>query len=388
MTARRGRGEGSLYWDDQRKRWRGEITIGYDARGKRITRKASGKTKTEAKNKLKEIQRNYEEGLIAASAKDTVGDAIAYWLAYGLNGRDEHTIGMYRTYAETHIIPVLGKRPLHELTVDEIEKFLAGKSAVLSTRSLLILHSILRRAFQKAQARDKIRRNIILLCEVPEGRTGRPSKSLTLAQAEAVLRAADRARLRIRAYIVVSLLTGARTEEMRALCWHDVDLAGEPDSDPSVPPHVELVRSVRAGGDTKTRTSRRAVELAQRAGDVLRPLWEARTCGHAQMAGCPCLVFVTRNGTPLAARNVRRDFRKVINAAGLPGREWTPRELRQSFVSLLSDAKVPMEVIARLVGHRSTTVTETVYRRQLRPVIEGGASVMNRIFPREAEPET
>jgi hypothetical protein len=26
-----------------------------------------------------------------------------------------------------------------------------------------------------------------------------------------------------------------------------------------------------------------------------------------------------------------------------------------------------------LVGHHSTTVTETVYRKQLRPVIEGGA---------------
>ena len=105
------------------------------------------------------------------------------------------------------------------------------------------------------------------------------------------------------------------------------------------------------------------------------------------MSRCPCLVFVTRNGTPLEARNVRRDFRKVIDAAGLTGREWTPRELRQSFVSLLSDANVPVEVIARLVGHRSTTVTETVYRKQLRPVIEGGADVMNRIFPRVAEPE-
>ena len=41
---------------------------------------------------------------------------------------------------------------------------------------------------------------------------------------------------------------------------------------------------------------------------------------------------------------------------------------------------------AEPVGHRSTTVTETVYRRQLSPVIEGGASVMNRIFPGEAEP--
>ena len=72
MTARRGRGEGSLYWDSQRKRWRGEITVGYDVRGKRITRKASGKTKTEAKEKLREIQRDYDDGLISASSKNTV----------------------------------------------------------------------------------------------------------------------------------------------------------------------------------------------------------------------------------------------------------------------------------------------------------------------------
>lgn len=102
------------------------------------------------------------------------------------------------------------------------------------------------------------------------------------------------------------------------------------------------------------------------------------------MSGCPCLVFVTRNGKPLGAGNVRRDFRKVIESAGLTGKEWTPRELRQSFVSLLSDANVPIEVISRLVGHRSTIVTETVYRRQLRPVIEGGANAMNRIFPPES----
>jgi site-specific recombinase XerD len=83
-------------------------------------------------------------------------------------------------------------------------------------------------------------------------------------------------------------------------------------------------------------------------------------CGkhaHAAMLRCPgarAWSFLTRNGTPLEARNVRRDFRKVIDAAGLTGREWTPRELRQSFVSLLSDANVPVGVIARLVGHRST----------------------------------
>jgi integrase len=56
------------------------------------------------------------------------------------------------------------------------------------------------------------------------------------------------------AYIVLSLLTGARTEELRALTWSHVDLDGEP-------PSVQLWRSVREGGDTKTRLSRRTLEL-------------------------------------------------------------------------------------------------------------------------------
>ena len=38
--------------------------------------------------------------------------------------------------------------------------------------------------------------------------------------------------------------------------------------------------------------------------------------------------------------------------------EWTPGELRHSFVSLLADAGVPIEQISRLVGHGGTTVTE------------------------------
>ena len=49
-------------------------------------------------------------------------------------------------------------------------------------------------------------------------------------------------------------------------------------------------------------------------------------------------------------------------------------------VSLLSDAGVPVEDIARLVGHGSTIVTETVYRKQLRPVLTGGAEIMDTLF--------
>ena len=79
--------------------------------------------------------------------------------------------------------------------------------------------------------------------------------------------------------------------------------------------------------------------------------------------------------------NVRRDLRRALKLVpGLEPKDWTPRELRHSFVSLLSDAGVPVEMISQLVGHRGTSVTELVYRHQIRPVIQTGATVMDELF--------
>src|SRR6266545_3490392 len=90
-------------------------------------------------------------------------------------------------------------------------------------------------------------------------------------------------------------------------------------------------------------------------------------------------VFATGHGTELLAGNVRRTFRRITRRAGL-GEGWTPRELRHSFVSLLSDSGVRLEDIADLCGHSGTSVTERVYRHQLRPVLLDGAVAMDRIF--------
>ena len=54
--------------------------------------------------------------------------------------------------------------------------------------------------------------------------------------------------------------------------------------------------------------------------------------------------------------------------------------MRHTFGSVLSAHGVSIEEISQLVGYRSTTVTEVVYRFQLRPVIQSGAVVMNDVF--------
>jgi integrase len=92
------------------------------------------------------------------------------------------------------------------------------------------------------------------------------------------------------------------------------------------------------------------------------------------------LVFAARTGGALDAANVRRDFKAACRAAML-GEQWTPRELRHSFVSLMSSSGVPVEEIARLAGHSNTRTTEVVYRRELRPVLTTWAEAMDRLFP-------
>jgi integrase len=378
MTTRRSRGDGGLYWSKGRQRWIAEVTVGYDGCGKRITRKASGKTKTEAKDKLKEMVRDIDDGLPIAANDYALADAVRAWLAYGLRGRDADTIANYTCLAERHIIESIGAKSLRQLSAEDVDKWLSAESKNVSTRTLRLVHAILARSIRHAQARDKVKRNVALLCDVPTGRPGRPSKSLTLEQATAVIRAATGSPLY--AYIVLSLLIGARTEELRALRWHHVDLSGKPGSTPPVPPSIEVWRSVRAGGDTKTKKSRRTLAMPQRCVGALSALWDNRECKHVERSGCDCLVFVSRAGTALDAHNVRRGFRSVATSAGLVAKEWTPREMRHSFVSLLSDDGMPIEQIARLVGHTSTAVTETVYRQQIRPVIVDGAEAMDRIF--------
>ncbi|MGW5734809.1 MULTISPECIES: site-specific integrase [Streptomyces] len=387
MSKRRSRGDGGIHWNEKRQRWIATASLGFDPSGKRIVKRASGMTKTAAKAKLKDVLRDYEDGLAIAPTGYTVKDAVTDWLTYGLNGRDESTLTTNTILCNTHVIPALGARKLRDLSADDVDKWLGAKSKVLSTRSLEAIRSCLNRAVKRAMARDKVKRNVVELCSVPAGRPGRPSKSLTLKQADAVLVAAEDSALY--AYFVVSLLTGGRTEEMRPLRWDHVDLDGDSTTVPEIPPHLAVWRSVRSSGDTKTKKSRRTLALPGRAVDALkiqreRQGWQRVAAGDQWKEND--LVFTSAIGTELDAANVRREFRRVLaQAAKMPDieiepHEWTPRETRTSFVSILSDGGIPLEEISRLVGHSSTAVTEEVYRKQIRPVIQTGATAMDAIF--------
>lgn len=366
MTGRRG--EDSIYWHAKKGCYVGVISLGYSAAGKRRRRTVMAKTKAAVQDKLKALHRELDGGT-RTSPTYTVGQAVKAWLA-SLD-LDPETVKNYTIMAK-HVTGALGTRRLRDLTPLQVQAFL--ENLPLSTRSKKLVHKILRDAIQLAMIHGLAGRNVAaIVTATPRGREGRPSRSLSLEQAQAVLEAARGKRLY--GYVILCLMTGIRTEEARALTWAHVDLDAAT---------LSVWRSVRAGGKTKTDKSKRTLAMPEMVTEALRE-HRVMQAAERRRAGPRWkehdLVFASTVGTLRSAGNVRRDFQAICWAAGL-GKEWTPRELRHSFVSMLSADGVAVEDISHLVGHSSTRTTERIYRQELRPVLRTGAERMEKIFGR------
>jgi len=102
------------------------VMTGCDTAARSLLR--SGKTKTEAKTKLRELLRDQDDGVPTPVDGYTVADAVAYWLTYGLRGRDEATVSNYTTLTKTHILPTLGRRKLRELSAEDVDQWLTTEA--------------------------------------------------------------------------------------------------------------------------------------------------------------------------------------------------------------------------------------------------------------------
>jgi hypothetical protein len=76
-------------------RWRGSVSLGFDADGNRIRRRVTGPTKTAVLVARAELRE--ELGRAPRSSRTyTVNEAVAAWLDDGLPGRSERTETIYK----------------------------------------------------------------------------------------------------------------------------------------------------------------------------------------------------------------------------------------------------------------------------------------------------
>ena len=432
---RRDRGDDGISWDRANKCYVGTISLGYLPTGKRDRRTVRGRTKAQVKDRLDELHDEIKAG-VRAPATYTVEQCVTDWLES--IDRDPHTMETITGQAKNWIYPRIGSSKLKNFSATKADRCFHDIAPYLSKRSLVMIKSTLRRSIRRAQVHDLIGRNVVELIDLPPGKPGRPSRAMTEEQALKVLKAArgqvgayirvvkasngrygaihaatedgtlacgtkphDKAEItevgrdlsettcrscrpqlgldgtgdanqRLAALFVLSITLGLRPGELRRLTWDLVDL------DRGV---VHVWCSASKSGDTKTPQSKRSLELPKRAITALTA-HKARQDRERAAAGASWqhtdLVFCHEDGSMYSGDALNWRFGKMTRKAGIG--HWHAHEGRHTAVSIMSSNGVPIHDISDTVGHKSTHVTETVYRHVIRPTIRGGATVMDNVF--------
>ena len=362
----------TVRWNEGKQRWMAWVRFPDGSR-----RKVERVEKSDAEADLNELMALRAAGGDPLPRRERLvsfNEVLDEWLEAGCpsaapGGRTRHarqksgaTIDNARRLLATHVRPGIGVLWADRTRTERVEKVFARMSdAGLATSTIDHTWDYLNQACRHALRRQRVRTNPVQDALLPEARPPKERKSLTVDQAKRILFDAipdDRNP----AMWLTGLMCGLRPGELAGLRWPFVDIYSEEPAIDVAERAQEVSQKYVGQASPKTKKSRRRIGL--------HPLLVAALQRHRremQMLGLydpGSFVFCTRNGTPFLLRNMRRDFGRLCERAGL-GSDWTTYELRHSFVSLVADQLDDLVKVADLAGHRDPRTTQG-YRHPVR----------------------
>jgi integrase len=349
-------GQGSIYWDEARGLWIGQVELG-EINGKRQRRRATAKTKAAVIAKMKVIQATAAKGLPVANQITTTGDWLNWWAAEILpHSVQPKTLDSYRWILKTYVIPHVGKIPLTKLAPEHVEGMMRKLEARgLSPRTIAYSRAILRRGLAIAIKRGRLVINVAALVDAPPKAASKLDDALDASETSAVLQAASGDRLEALAVLVLAV--GLRQGEALSLRWSDVDLeAGS----------VTVVKAKTEAGERTIAlpafvvSSLKAHYIRQIAERLVSVYWAD-----------PEWVFASTTGTKLDPRNVLRWWHALTIDAGVGRRRF--HASRHTAATLMLNNGVPLEVVSATLGHAGLAITADVYAK-VRPQLQRKAA--------------
>lgn len=320
MTERRSTGEGTVRQLPDGTWW-GQTSLGYhvayDERGaplqrRRIRRSVRAHTRAEVIRKLAAL-RAQGSGQRGAAGR-TVETFLADWLERSRLRVRPSTWERYADIVRTHLSPTLGHLRLEQLTAEHVQKLCVGiHKRGRAPRTVMKVRAVLRTALNDAKRARLVVYNAADFVDLPRVESS-SVPAMTPADAVAVLAAVSSHR--ISPLVELALATGLRQGELLGLGWQDIDLEH---GRVTVRRALQRVNGKRVLVEPKTRKSRRTVPLTAAAVEALRlhrqqQLEERIRASHWQ--GADDLVFTTRMGEPVDAKELTRTFQRLLIAAG------------------------------------------------------------------------
>lgn len=340
--AKRSNGEGMIR---QRAdgRWESRVMIGYKDNGKPDYKSVYGKTKKEAREKLKVFLDERASG-IDTSHNYNFSNWADIWFEHHQDNITATTQENYR-YTLRILKDYFGVRQLTDIKAYDVEVFLKTlRKEERSDSCLAQCRGMLYQIFHKAEANDLVRKNPVRFAD--KMRSREPTKRKEAFTAEEVKLLMEKLpKDRIGISIRLLLGTGMRSQELLALEPRHI---AEDGSMIQIRQAVNMVKGTATVGQPKSRDSYRDVPIPP----------NLRWCAIQLRTTNRTFVWEAgKKDQPCNPSYFRDKFKAAIGE--IEGvRVLTPHSCRHTYVSQLQALGVDLPTIQSIVGHADIDMTQ------------------------------
>ena len=374
--AKRGNGEGTIYFSEKLNKWVGQFTVGRKANGKLNRKSVYGNTRKEVKEKitkaLSEVQtKTYIENndiTISLLGEQLINSKL-----------DSNTI-TEATYSRAlctfnHIKNSnIADTKIQKVTTTELQDFINSKKNY--TNSYIDkIYEMLGSIFKEAIKRDIILKNpLINVIKPKSSKRNKEIESLTIEEQKAFVNQLEDEVYRN--IFLIALHTGMRIGEILALQPEDIDFKNNLINIDNTLTKNKLGKVI-VGDTTKTYESTRKIPITT----ILEPI--LHECIQNYIANKNNLLFCHFNGSIITPSTINSQFKKICKNAdikvittkkkkgidlegnakyvNLKTSTVNTHMLRHTYATRCIEAGIPAPVLQKLLGHKDISITINTY---------------------------
>ncbi|MCL2840291.1 MAG: site-specific integrase [Defluviitaleaceae bacterium] len=352
---KRTNGEGTIYQRPDGL-WRSEITLGYDANGKRIKKVFTSKSLETLHKKINDEKFRLNRNVITQNSNYTVAEWVQFWLEnYKANTLKSKTYDSYEYSLNKHIRDSIGNLKLNKIRPDSIQQlYNQMHKRNLSASTIRITHITLSQAFEQAIKNELIHANPCKATVRPKSEKKKIT-ALTVEQQKMLIQHCNES---VYHNLFIFLLnTGMRVGESTALLWEDVNFEEKT---------IEISKTVSdiVNRDEEATTKRKTIIDTAKTAHSIRTIpmndTSMKVLNRQKEKNNSIFIFSSKSETILAYRNIGRAFNELLKNCNLSD-SITVHTLRHTFATRLLEKGVNPKVVSDLLGHASVQITLDVY---------------------------
>lgn len=369
--AKRGNGEGTIYYSEKLDRWVGQFVAGRKDNGKVNRKSVYGKTRKEVKEKITQKLAEIQNKTFIDKSDITVAMLGKQIIENKLNANiiTESTYNRSMGTLEHIINSRIADIEIQKITSNEIQNFLSSKKE-LSNSYITKLYQMLNNIFTEAIKKDIIVKNPLINVIKPKSvKKDKEVESLTIDEQKVFVNELENEQYKN--IFLIALHTGMRIGEILALQPEDIDFENK-----LITIDNTLTKNksgkIKVGETTKTYNSNRQIPITS----ILEPILKDSIVNYIPNENN--LLFCHPNGSVIAHNTINTQFKKICKNAGIKVTTVKKKKSNNTYVNLKTstvnthmlrhtyatrciEAGVPAPVLQKLLGHKDISITLNTY---------------------------